>query len=177
MTPVTSRANDLGNSLHMPTEFEIQCGIGSSFNEQVFHNAAARLELNGNIQIAIERTATNNPTPWTTLADNLDDTKDMFPFCHGATDGSLVLEHYIFATGNGAGLKFNLAKKAQISLNIYDIRGSRFASIIHGESLNEGEHSMIWDGKGNGQPVASGTYFARIQTGALSETVKFAFVK
>lgn len=94
MTPVTSRANDLGISLHMPTEFEIQCGIRSSFNEQVFHNASARLELNGNIHIAIERSLTNSPYPWTTLADNLNDTKDMFLFCHGATDGSLVLEHY-----------------------------------------------------------------------------------
>lgn len=83
-----------------------------------------------------------------------------------------------FAAGSGAGIMFALPLKSEVNLEVYDLRGARVAEIIRGDMLGEGAHSMTWNGRSNGRPVASGTYFARLRVGGETvETAKFAVVK
>lgn len=83
-----------------------------------------------------------------------------------------------FGAGSGAGIRFALPHRAEVNLEVYDLRGARVAEIIRGDMLGEGEHSMTWNGRSNGRPVPSGTYFARLRVaGEIEEAVKFAVVK
>lgn len=83
-----------------------------------------------------------------------------------------------FGAGSGAGIRFSLPQRSEVNLEVYDLRGARVAEIVRGDMLGEGEHSMIWNGRSNGRPVASGTYFARLRVGGENAaTVKFAVVK
>jgi hypothetical protein len=63
------------------------------------------------------------------------------------------------------------------TLGIYDITGSRVASICNGD-LNSGSYSMVWDGcDQNGQPVSSGTYFYRLTDSSGQQTKRMTLLK
>ncbi len=87
-----------------------------------------------------------------------------------------------FGAGSGVGIKFSLPERAEVNLEIYDLRGARVAEIVRGDMLSEGEHSLTWNGRSNGRPVASGTYLACLRAclrvdSEPATTVKFAIVK
>lgn len=74
-------------------------------------------------------------------------------------------------------IAFNLALSNDVTVEIFNIRGQKVRSLHRGK-LSGGNHSLRWDGcDGNGLGVASGMYFARIQTKNESKTIKMMLMK
>lgn len=66
-------------------------------------------------------------------------------------------------------LAFTLRSAGPAELAVYDVTGRRVRSLLRGD-LTAGDHEMVWDGRNDrGEPVGSGTYFARLTSadGAL----------
>jgi hypothetical protein len=74
-------------------------------------------------------------------------------------------------------IRFALPKSGWVKLAIYDVRGARVATLVDAE-LPAGEQSVEWAGLGDGGTLlASGVYFARLQTSEGVCTVKVTLAK
>ena len=66
---------------------------------------------------------------------------------------------------------------AEVSLNIYDIRGSLIRTLVDGFS-EEGAHTVFWNGTNNqGKNVSSGVYVYRLKTKDQVHTRKMVLLK
>ena len=64
-----------------------------------------------------------------------------------------------------------------IVLNVYDIRGVFVRNLVDG-SVNNGNHSVAWDGKDSiGNPVSGGVYLYTLLSGNYTRTRKMMLVK
>jgi flagellar hook assembly protein FlgD len=64
-----------------------------------------------------------------------------------------------------------------VHLALFDLRGRRVRQLLSGE-MPPGFHAVEWDGcDDEGQVVASGVYFCRLDSGMGRETRKLTFVK
>lgn len=64
-----------------------------------------------------------------------------------------------------------------VSLKIYSVGGQEIADLYHGNLL-AGDHSAVWDGTDlQGRPVASGTYFCKLQIECWSVTKTIVFLR
>jgi hypothetical protein len=72
---------------------------------------------------------------------------------------------------------FSLPQRGDIHLAIYNVLGQQIRVLASG--LQEaGFHRITWDGKNNnGQTLASGIYFARLQAGSFSSVRKMLLIK
>ncbi|MEZ5063677.1 MAG: metallophosphoesterase [bacterium] len=62
--------------------------------------------------------------------------------------------------------------ESDVTLSVYDLQGRRVSELFRG-ALPEGRHQSLWDATdGSGRRVASGVYFARLQTGPRIDSVK-----
>ncbi len=62
-------------------------------------------------------------------------------------------------------IDYYLPEAGRVKIEIFDISGRRVARLIN-EMQSEGPHTVTWDGLGsNGNPVSSGIYFYRLDTG------------
>jgi hypothetical protein len=69
-------------------------------------------------------------------------------------------------------IKYSLSRQAAVSIEIFDISGSKIASIA--KSIKPaGNHQVIWDASGQ----ASGIYFCKIKIGSCSEVKKMVMMK
>lgn len=60
-------------------------------------------------------------------------------------------------------LRFSLATRSRVTLELFDEQGRRVRSLVSGE-LEGGEHSRSWDGRDDaGSTTAPGVYFARLR--------------
>jgi plastocyanin len=67
--------------------------------------------------------------------------------------------------GGSTEILFDLARKARVSITIYDIRGRQVDSVFEGV-LSQGAHSVKWDGRSEtGEALPSGIYFYRFKAG------------
>jgi hypothetical protein len=74
-------------------------------------------------------------------------------------------------------IAFNLPTAQDCSVDIFNIRGQKVAS-LHRGSLNSGNHQMQWHGRDfNNRQVASGIYFARVQTKNHTKNIKMMLMK
>lgn len=72
---------------------------------------------------------------------------------------------------------FDLPKQSMVRLRIYDISGSIVAEPLD-EMMEAGSHSLIWNGKSdNGNSLASGVYFYRIQADGVKAVKKMIMLK
>jgi len=69
-------------------------------------------------------------------------------------------------------ISFSIPTNAYVSLKIYDALGREVAELYKGE-LNAGTYSHQW----NGESLASGIYFCRLQAGTYVDTKKLLLVK
>jgi len=61
-------------------------------------------------------------------------------------------------------LRFELDRPAQVNLSIFDVQGRRVSTVASGRMV-AGIHVKKWDGRTqNGDPAASGVYFARLES-------------
>jgi hypothetical protein len=60
-------------------------------------------------------------------------------------------------------VRFGIPRPGPVDLDIYDVRGRRVATLLHGQA-QAGVHDLIWDGRdGSGRRAASGVYFALLR--------------
>jgi flagellar hook assembly protein FlgD len=65
----------------------------------------------------------------------------------------------------------------KIKLTIYDLLGRRVKTLADYHQT-PGQKSLDWDGTDdNGNPVASGIYFYRIEVGAFTDSKKMVILK
>jgi flagellar hook assembly protein FlgD len=80
---------------------------------------------------------------------------------------------------SGARVRFNYGhpNAGRVSLVVYDVLGRRVATLVD-RSEEPGWRSIVWDGRDrNGRQVASGTYFARIESGGKVGVRKVVFAR
>ncbi|MDP8209942.1 MAG: C25 family cysteine peptidase [Candidatus Stygibacter australis] len=74
-------------------------------------------------------------------------------------------------------LSFNLNENTEINLSVYNIKGQLVRELIN-EHLEEGNHSVIWDGRNaSGKTTSTGIYFARLKARNLDITKKIILIK
>ncbi len=69
-------------------------------------------------------------------------------------------------------ISYQLAKKSQVTLTIYDILGRRVATLV-----NQNENAGSYDVRFDGSALASGVYFYRLEAGSYSQIKKLMLLK
>ncbi len=74
-------------------------------------------------------------------------------------------------------VSYFLESAADVSVSIYDIAGRKIKT-LEWRFRTAGRHEAPWDGTNlDGQPVSSGIYFYRLQTGSTTFSKKLVVVK
>ncbi len=74
-------------------------------------------------------------------------------------------------------IKFQLPKKSDLSVVVYDILGNKVRTLEKG-TRNAGVHTIQWDGKNNkNEKVSSGIYFYTLKTSEFNRTHKMILLK
>jgi len=88
--------------------------------------------------------------------------------CHDVKN-LFIVDGSIFVTGGAVNptttINYHLAQTGSVRLDVYDMAGRHVKSLV-AESQLTGDHQARWNGRDEaGRSVASGTYFARLQSG------------
>ncbi len=79
--------------------------------------------------------------------------------------------------GGSTQILFDLARKARVSITVFDIRGRQVDAVFEGV-LPQGEHSITWDGSSHtGEELPSGIYFYRFKAGDFEVNKKAILVR
>ena len=74
-------------------------------------------------------------------------------------------------------LRYVLAGTEPVELSVYDVQGQLVRRLVQ-EVQSAGRHEITWSGVNEtGHPVATGTYFARLQAGPFTQTRKVMLIK
>jgi hypothetical protein len=66
---------------------------------------------------------------------------------------------------------------AEVVASIYSVSGRLVATVFEGK-LPDGGETVVWDGLDQtGRPIASGVYFARIESGGEMQTAKLVYIR
>ncbi len=88
-----------------------------------------------------------------------------------------LLPNYPNPFNGGTTFRLVLPQATEVELNVYNLLGQRVAGILHG-SLPAGPHEQSWDGRGdNGDRLASGVYFFRLQADDQSQIRSLAVLR
>jgi hypothetical protein len=75
-------------------------------------------------------------------------------------------------------IQFNLPEETQIWLSIYDVKGNLINSLVNGENISTGSHSIIWNGLDRlNHPVPSGVYIYKLNSSQVTLTGKCTLVR
>jgi hypothetical protein len=72
-------------------------------------------------------------------------------------------------------IKFSLAKATNVSLDVFDLRGRKVASLLNNVKLMEGSYSVDFNAQDFG--LASGVYYYRLSGGEFTQTRKMVLIK
>lgn len=74
-------------------------------------------------------------------------------------------------------ISYSLAEASNTRLTIFDIRGKAVARVVESQQPR-GNYDIRWDGSDNkGLGVPTGVYFARLEAGGFSKTIKMLYLK
>jgi uncharacterized protein (TIGR02145 family) len=74
-------------------------------------------------------------------------------------------------------IRYSLPKQSTVSLTVYDVQGQEIVTIQNGEKP-PGNYEVQWSGiDQSGNPVSTGVYFCRLQTGVYSKTIKMVYLR
>ena len=74
-------------------------------------------------------------------------------------------------------ISYLLPVDAEVKLTIYNLRGEKVKELVNGLQV-KGMKKMVWDGKDSqGETVASGIYFCKLQTSKESKTIRMVLLK
>jgi hypothetical protein len=88
----------------------------------------------------------------------------------------------IRSSANPAGGKveftLELAREASVTIDVLDSRGRRLRTLPGAGAMGSGRYTVSWDGKDDaGEPVASGVYYVRAQSGDASSVERVMEVR
>jgi len=84
----------------------------------------------------------------------------------------VLLQNYPNPFNSGTRLRYNLPKPGFVRLYIYNVLGQQLKVLVEGHR-EAGAHSIVWDASG----FPSGIYFARLEVGGYSKTIKMVLLK
>jgi hypothetical protein len=88
-----------------------------------------------------------------------------------------LLQNYPNPFNANTEIAFNLQKKCNVTIDIYNIAGQKVKTLVNGD-LNAGSHKLIWNGKtDDGNQTASGVYFYRLSADNSVQTKKMVMLK
>ncbi len=131
---------------------------------------------------ALHTTATQSMSPDTLMGWGILQASDaMYSSPLGVQDDDPVVTSVVWSAPNpftpGTSLHFVMPDAGRADLAVYDVSG-RLVRRLVGGTLPAGSHEISWDGADDGgRDVASGVYFARFDTGALSASTKMVLVR
>ncbi|UCD62547.1 MAG: T9SS type A sorting domain-containing protein [Candidatus Zixiibacteriota bacterium] len=74
-------------------------------------------------------------------------------------------------------VRFALPQASPVALKVYNLLGQRVATVVDRE-MEAGHHTVTWEGcDDNGNRVASGIYFYRLEAGSFKQTKKMLMLK
>jgi hypothetical protein len=72
---------------------------------------------------------------------------------------------------------YQIPRAGRVTLKVFNALGQEVRTLLDGRQ-EAGEHKIRWDGQdANGQDVASGLYFCRMEVGKFRKTVKMVLVR
>jgi hypothetical protein len=75
-------------------------------------------------------------------------------------------------------IRFALPNAATVTLEVYNLLGSKVRTLLNGTMMNAAYHNVVWDGRDDaGAQVASGMYLYRIVADKNSATMKMLMMK
>jgi len=83
-----------------------------------------------------------------------------------------LFEHYLNPFDPGTPIAFSLPRAGYVTLKIYTALGEEVATLV-AQELPAGRHEVKWHARG----IPNGTYFCRLQAGAMSETRKLVLLR
>ncbi|MBC8377337.1 MAG: T9SS type A sorting domain-containing protein [FCB group bacterium] len=140
-------------------------------NSQIPGNFISALAIseNGNIWIATlpEGIAIYNPAGIV----GLDDEGEEVP------DKKELYQNYPNPFNPSTTIGYELPEKSGVTLIVYNIQGHEIIS-FHDDSQQPGHYEVQWNGLDrSGNPVSTGVYFARLQAGEFTQTIKMLYLK
>ena len=74
-------------------------------------------------------------------------------------------------------IDFKVASAANVNISVFNVLGQRVRNLVD-QDLAAGSYSTTWDGRDDSsQPLASGVYFYRLQSGSYVESRKMTLLK
>ncbi len=74
-------------------------------------------------------------------------------------------------------IRFDLPTAGPVRLSVYDLAGRLVRVLVEGR-IAAGSHEAVWDGRdADGRGMASGSYFARLETNSARETTRMMLVR
>jgi hypothetical protein len=87
------------------------------------------------------------------------------------------LNHYPNPFNPTTEIKYSLPENVDVTLEIYNVRGQLVKTLVN-EYQQAGDKVVSWDGtNADGMPVASGSYFCKLQAGGFMEVQKMVLLK
>jgi hypothetical protein len=92
-------------------------------------------------------------------------------------DGFSLDQNYPNPFNPSTRIEFEIPENGWVSLEIYNIMGQKVRQLLT-DYLERGLHRITWDGKDdNGEALANGVYFYRLQASDITETKKMILLK
>ena len=144
--------------------------IGIAVLDSFVYTVFTDLEQSGNSDIYIDRTVNPRMTSiWGDDYDNQDEIERI--------DGVALRQNYPNPFNPQTNIEFLLKESGKVKIEIFNILGQK-VRILMDQYLEKGHRSVSWDGKDDqGQKLASGVYWYRIQAGDSSQTKKMLLIK
>ena len=74
-------------------------------------------------------------------------------------------------------IKYNLPAPGEVTLTVYNILGQKVRTLVSG-FVDSGPHEAVWNGRSeSGQPVSTGVYLYRIESGEFIQTKKMILIR
>jgi M6 family metalloprotease-like protein len=90
---------------------------------------------------------------------------------------ALRLAAHPLPVADGTTLRFELPLRGDVDLAVYDARGGRVRTLVSGPR-GAGEHAVAWDARDDaGRRLASGVYFALLESEGTRRTLKLVVVR
>ncbi len=75
-------------------------------------------------------------------------------------------------------IRFDLPKEAPVTMEVYNVLGVRVRTLLAGETISAGRHTMMWDGRDdNGNAAPSGVYLYRVSASDFHASKKMTLLK
>ncbi|NQV50044.1 MAG: T9SS type A sorting domain-containing protein, partial [Candidatus Marinimicrobia bacterium] len=75
-------------------------------------------------------------------------------------------------------IRYNLGESSTVKMKIFNVRGHVIRELDFAEHQDVGYHELVWDGRDARDQVApTGVYFARLEAGSESQTIKLIALK